>query len=291
MQSESAAHLMDYLKENGHTPLKIKYGSAWFVSPFRNERTASFKVNLSRNLWFDFGTGEGGNLVTLIMKLRTMNFSDAQELIMTNNYPVGKFITGPGDDSGHIKVESICPVSHPALLQYLCSRKVSRRFSRLYLEEARYSVNGGKYFALAFKNDHGGYELRNAKFKTGSSPKYITTIQGADISGINVFEGFMDFLSCCSHYNSIPVFKTVILNSLSFLPRIESLLHDSTKINLFLDNDQAGRTATQRIMDTCGNVKDWAPIIYPDHKDFNEFFMKAGNNSIRLMTTNSILGR
>ena len=90
---------------------------------------------------------------------------------------------------------------------------------------------------------------------------------------VNVFEGFMDFLSCCSFYHSIPVFNTIILNSLSFLPRIESLLHDSLKVNLFLDNDTAGRTATQKIVNTCGNVKDWAPLIYPDHKDFNEFLM------------------
>jgi len=274
MQSESATHLMDYLQVNGHTPLKTKYGSAWFISPFRNEKTASFKVNLSRNLWFDFGTGEGGDLVTLIMKLRNMNFSSAQELILTNNYPVGKLITGTDDDSGHIKVESICPVRHPALLQYLGNRKVSRRFSRLYLKEARYSVHGHRYFALAFKNDNGGYELRNAKFKTGSSPKYFTTITGEDNRTINVFEGFMDFLSCCTYFNRIPSYRTIILNSLSFLPRIESMLHDAMKVNVFFDNDPAGRTATQKITDTCGKIKDWAPVIYPDYKDFNEFMMK-----------------
>ena len=115
--------------------------------------------------------------------------------------------------------------------------------------------------------------MRNEHFKSGNTPKYYSTIQGADHSMVNVFEGFMDFLSCCSFYHSIPVFNTIILNSLSFLPRIESLLHDSLKVNLFLDNDTAGRTATQKIVNTCGNVKDWAPLIYPDHKDFNEFLM------------------
>ena len=273
MQASSEAHLMDYLQANGHTPLRITYGSAWFISPFRNEKTASFKVNIPKNLWFDFGSGEGGTLPVLVMKMRNVNYSDAREILYSDNYPLVSYYTGIDEPTGHIKIESISPLNHPALQEYINNRKVSGIFSRLYLEEARYTVHGRRYFALAFKNDYGGYELRNAKFKTGSSPKYFTTIPGQDDHSINVFEGFMDFLSCCTYYNCIPSHQTIILNSLSFLPRIEAMLHDSVKVNLFLDNDPAGRNCTQRLYDSCGNIKDWAPVIYPDHKDFNEFLM------------------
>ena len=62
-------HILDYLQANGHQPVKIKFGSAWYHSPLRQERTPSFKVDLNRNLWYDFGTGEGGNLFNLVMKL------------------------------------------------------------------------------------------------------------------------------------------------------------------------------------------------------------------------------
>jgi len=266
-------HLIDYLHVNGHEPVKIRYGSAWFLSPMRKENTPSFKVNLSKNLWYDFGTGEGGNLIDLVMKLHNANLTETLELIGKNSFSTEHYnnVIDPADQSGHIKIERIRGLSNPALIQYIKSRNVSQAFARRFLKEAFYIVHDKRYFALAFKNDKDGYELRCACFKTGSSPKYFTTIPGADNSKINVFEGFMDFLSCCSHYNKVPRFRTIVLNSLSFLSRIESVLEDAKEINLFLDNDMAGMAASQQIINRYNQVKDWAPIIYPDHKDFNEF--------------------
>ena len=63
----------------------------------------------------------------------------------------------------------------------------------------------------------------------------------------------------------------IVLNSLSFLPNIEFTLKNAIAVNLFLDNDPDGRTATYKINKKFKVVKDWAPVIYPDHKDFNEF--------------------
>ena len=161
------------------------------------------------------------------------------------------------------------------LIEYLISRKVSIPFAKQYLKEAYYTVHDKKYFALAFENNLGGFELRNATFKTGSSPKYFTTIPGADGSRINVFEGFMDYLSCCTHFKKKPRYTTIILNSLSFLPLTLNRLNESgiQAVNLYLDNDLAGKTASKRIIDTCKKVNDLAPLIYPGHKDFNEFLM------------------
>ncbi len=268
-------HLIDYLHINGHDPVKTRFGSAWFLSPLRNENTPSFKVHLSKNVWYDFGTGEGGNLIDLVMKLYHVNLPETLDLLGKDSYSAEphKF-KGTSDESGHIKIDRIQIIRSPSLIQYLKSRNVSLTFAQTFLKEAYYSVHGRRYFALAFKNDNGGYELRNASFKTGSSPKYFTTIPGISISKINVFEGFMDFLSCCTHYNRMPISRTIVLNSLSFLPKIESVLVDAKEVNLFLDNDAAGRTATQKVISSCGKVTDWSQSIYPGHKDFNEFLMQ-----------------
>ncbi len=266
--------LIDFLRENGHSPVKIRYGNAWFLSPMRQEKTPSFKVHLSRNLWYDFGTGEGGNLIDLVMKLHHVNLPATLELIGKGSSSSEHYnVAASSDESGRIKIDRIQALSNPALIQYLRSRRVSFPFARRFLKEAYYSVHGKRYFALAFKNDKDGYELRNPFFKTGSSPKYYTTIPGADNSKINVFEGFMDFLSCCTLYNRIPRSRTIVLNSLSFLPRLESILAEAKEVNLFLDNDAAGRTATQTVIGRNGKVNDWAPVIYPDHKDFNDFLI------------------
>jgi len=52
-----------------------------------------------------------------------------------------------------------------------------------------------------------------------------------------------------------------------------SLKH-AIALNLLLDNYPTGRTATYKINKKFREVKDWAPVIYPDHKDFNEFLIK-----------------
>src|SRR5690554_3880056 len=49
----------------------------WYKSPFRKEKTASFKVDSKKNLYYDFGEGKGGNVFDLIMQLKDYNFKEA----------------------------------------------------------------------------------------------------------------------------------------------------------------------------------------------------------------------
>lgn len=267
--------IIDYLKSQGFQPVKIKYGNAWFNSPLRQEKTPSFKVDLNRNLWYDFGSGQGGTLVDFVMKMNRLDFSGAIAQIGSGSFSeTNQSRRSFVDDSGKIKIEQLQPLSHPALWQYLKKRRIPMYIARMYLQQAHYSVHNKIYFALAFANDKGGYELRNELFKTGSSPKYYTTIPGIDDTRLSIFEGFMDFLSCCSYYGRSPHCRTIILNSLSFLHRIEPTLGEFRTINLYLDNDPAGRQATRRLMDRFGQAKDLAPVLYPGYKDFNELWMK-----------------
>lgn len=269
--------LIDFLQENGHKPVKIKYGSAWYNSPFRQENTPSFKVNLNKNLWFDFGTGEGGNLFSLVMKLCNCSFPEVAKHIAGGFSPILLRDYKPLDESGRITIRQVKPLSRQVLMNYLSLRRVNLSIAKRFVSEATYSVHGKEYFALSFKNDLGGYELRNSFFKTGSSPKYFTTIEGQDRSQLNIFEGFMDFLSCCTFYGQGPRFRTIVLNSLSFLSKIEQAIASADSVNLYLDNDSAGRTSTDKVKELNDQVKDWAPILYRNHKDFNEFLMRSGN--------------
>ncbi len=55
--------LVDYLYSLGIQPQKIKNNDYWYLSPLRAEKTASFKVNRKLNAWYDFGLGQGGNII------------------------------------------------------------------------------------------------------------------------------------------------------------------------------------------------------------------------------------
>ena len=55
--------LVTYLASLGHQPKRKSGDDHWYLSPLRQERTPSFKVNGRLNLWFDFGTGNGGTII------------------------------------------------------------------------------------------------------------------------------------------------------------------------------------------------------------------------------------
>ena len=83
------------------------------------------------------------------------------------------------------------------MVSYLTGRGIDPAIARTYCREVRYTICGKEYFAVGFRNDAGGWELRSARFKGGSSPKHITTLDnGSDMA--MAFEGFIDFLSYLS---------------------------------------------------------------------------------------------
>ena len=57
--------IVDYLRLLGHEPKNARGGQYWYLSPFREEKTPSFKVNDRLNEWYDFGAATGGDLVEL----------------------------------------------------------------------------------------------------------------------------------------------------------------------------------------------------------------------------------
>jgi DNA primase len=46
-----------------YEPIKIRNVDYWYLSPLRDEKTASFKVNRRLNKWYDHGLGKGGNII------------------------------------------------------------------------------------------------------------------------------------------------------------------------------------------------------------------------------------
>jgi len=61
--------IIKILAKQGHYPTRKAEKEAWFLSPLRSETQASFSVSLSKNLWYDYGLGKGGNIIDLVMIL------------------------------------------------------------------------------------------------------------------------------------------------------------------------------------------------------------------------------
>ena len=69
--------IIDFLALNGFKPDFNQGVNYWYKSPLRDEKNPSFKVNSFKNLWFDFGIGEGGDLIKLICLLFKVDYSIA----------------------------------------------------------------------------------------------------------------------------------------------------------------------------------------------------------------------
>ena len=189
--------IRDFLARRGIQPKYERSGYGMYLSPLREERTPSFKVDYVRNLWYDFGLGEGGTLLTLVMRLERCDRYAAIRILSNGEIrqagstslssgiyerpavggpsPVVRPATVPA-----LRVLSDAPLRHPALVGYLVSRGIVPSVAAAFCREVRYEVNGRAFFAVGFRNDAEGWELRSERFKGGSSPKYITTLKGCN---------------------------------------------------------------------------------------------------------------
>ena len=74
--------LADFLARLGHEPVRRSGNELWYRAPYRNERTPSFRVNVAKQLWYDFGTGKGGDIFTLVGEFtRSEDFMEQAKFI------------------------------------------------------------------------------------------------------------------------------------------------------------------------------------------------------------------
>ena len=179
------------------------------------------------------------------------------------------------------KLIGISDTLPPHLQKYLTKERcIDLEKAMPFLKCISYEVRGQRYQAIGFANPSGGYELRNnGTFKGTIAPKDITPVftdkqteHAIDNTlPVYVFEGFMDFLSFLSMKEEITS-VCLVLNSVSNVARAIRYLndHNLTHIRTFLDNDEAGRRATNDFIRTGFNVEDMS-VYYRNYKDLNEY--------------------
>jgi hypothetical protein len=234
------------------------------------------KVDYSKNLWIDYGTGEGGTLIDLIMRIENCSNGRAMQLLEQKIAGIASFSFQKEKETipkipqqQTISIHKIDVLTNPSLLTYLNERSINIDIARLHCKEVHYSVNGKSYFAVGFKNDAGGYELRNKYFK-GCTSKDITTAKRGS-NTCQIFEGFMDYFSFLTLKKwQLSKADIIVLNSLNNLAKVKNSLNAYGSIATFLDNDDAGKRAVQKLKSCYRNVTDQSEF-YASHKDLNDY--------------------
>ncbi len=269
--------IKEYLARSNINPAKVKAYYGMYFSPFRPETVPSFKVDFRKNLWVDFGLGEGGTLIDLIMKLNNCTFPEAAKKVENKDIYTVPFEQIPKKSASSILVKDILPLTHQALISYLSERKICIDTAKFQCVEVHYSVNDKNFFAVGFRNDLNGYELRNRYFKGSVSPKAITTFDPGTNDCL-IFEGFMDYLSYLTMQKIwLPDTDTVVLNSVVHLDKAGNFLKKHDRIRCCLDNDEPGRRTLKEIEKGHQHVINLSDF-YSDHKDLNEFLCKQAQN-------------
>jgi DNA primase len=277
--------MVDYLALLGHHPTRVSRPHYWYKSPFHDERTPSFKVNRQLNKWYDFSEGKGGNLVDFGVLYHGCSVKDLLEKLDRPGISLTPHQIKPNagseqqQDKNKISILTVKPIVSLPLIKYLRDRRIPDAIAAQYLKEVNYELKGKKYYALGFKNDSGGYELRNEYVKNSSSPKDSTLIDNG-AKDLAVFEGFFNFLSYRTMFDKqdASARNFLILNSTAFFEKNLSRMQDHQHVHLYLDNDKTGQKCTLQALALGKEKFTDERGLYQNYGDLNDWLMHIGQS-------------
>lgn len=244
--------------------------------PFREDRNPSMYVNVDKGTWVDMANpdefkGDGIKLVELTLNLHPLE--------------AAKYIVGEGVISSNARPQSYTPrrvqrvdsieytvheLEHPALLDYLNSRGIPANLAKRLCKE----IHIGKLFFIGFLSQNGGYELRNKLGKRSLGNKNISVLGTGDKAII--FEGFIDYLSHLRIYGFLEDHKYIVLNSVCNLQKVIDYFNVfglPQHIQLWLDNDDAGRNAAIFLTEKLQCSIEDMSSVYASYNDVNDWLV------------------
>jgi len=286
IETVKAVDMLALAQAIGLQPISRTGKGMFFENPLRNETKPSFSIFQSRSghyLAKDFGMDTPAmDTITLVQKVQKIGFQDAVKWLLEfdgNNHSFSLTQNNLKYSEG-IELRKLLPLNrNKALINYLKSRKINTDFAQrcpllyecYYRPNGKTRTNGRDFFCLAFENIEKGYDLRSLTFKGKYGVNAYSFISNPKSQNIAVFEGFIDYLSALTYYQTpLSRHNVLILNSTENKSKALPKLHTFKKVFLFLDNDDAGRKATAFLQDNLSHAFDHSDL-YRGCEDFNEF--------------------
>lgn len=265
---------------------------AMYVSPIRNTRTATFRVDKITNTWFDPVIAKEGGIIELAcqyLKYRKQDHTIHDALrwleIMSGRAPGIKavMIAKSERSAKDLDLVSVGPLEDPALIGYLAIHAITPETAAHYLEEVTVLDNksGKRFMALGFRNDHDDYELCSPQFKGCLGLTDVTFIRGTVFEPlvIDIFKDCIGFLTAVENNNGKPLSNDVIvLNSMANLDKTAPFFNVPYYqfAHSWMDNDAEGITATRLLSEffkTLGTIRHKPQnYIYEGHENFNAWY-------------------
>ncbi|WP_353148607.1 toprim domain-containing protein [Chryseobacterium sp.] len=275
----NSIRLEEVLAFLGHLPTRQNEKEAWYLSPFGAEKQASFKVGRPNNVWHLFSEGIGGTTTDFMRKYLNTSVKGVLEWASNQNFSSFQPQIKVPKPNPTYRIDRISDIQNSNLMQYLHERGLSAKIYPL-IKEIWFTIENKQFYAVGFRNRSEGWELRNAFYKGALNTKDISVFSFQGDSPMNertatrvaVFEGFIDALSFVQMQKD---FKgdLLVLNSIALLKKAMEELARYPEINLFLDNDNAGKKCRDTIMEAFPHARDFSHI-YAAHKDLNQYLVE-----------------
>lgn len=140
-----------------HVILKQKGRLFWGCCPFHNEKTPSFKIDPSTQLWHCFGCGKGGDAFGYVMEQEKLEFPEAVRLLADRAHIEIKETDGGGMPRGQRqRLMAACEAAEEFFhLQLMRSRDAGPSSARKYLGERGFGSKPSTDWNLGFAPGHG----------------------------------------------------------------------------------------------------------------------------------------
>ena len=277
--------ILNMLQENGYNYIRTDASGFWYLSPLRNENTASFVVYRNTNKFKDFGTGVNGDAITLTMKLQNLSYVDAVKTLLANIFSFETLervqeVQPAHEPKKEVIIESVKPLQNSSLIKYVESRKININVAKQYLQEIYYKYDTTQeknYFGVCMQNESKGYAVRNIYKKNCLINSNYTFIDNGFSDTVSIFEGMFDFLACITYKDKPIKSNVIILHSITNVSKVINHFPKTAKqVFLLLDNDTAGQTATDELIQ---HFKDFALVkdkrnIFAGYKDFGDYVVE-----------------
>jgi DNA primase len=286
--------LVDLLSRLGHEPVRRSGKELMYISMLRESDTdPSFAVSEQLNVWYDHGTGKGGNLIDFAVAywpgsdfvdvLRKI-VSTAKQEIRTDHPRESSARQRMPVKIPHYEVEDVKEMGNNAAISWYIKDRGISQASQEKLKEVYYYVEDQKklrkhFFAAGWQNELGGWEVRNKYFKGCLGHKAHTHIPG-NPGKLVIFEGYLDYLSWLTEHpeNNASV---LVLNTLSLLEGAIRKAKAYPEVDLYFDRDKSGHQASLTFKAAVPYAQDRSSI-YDGFKDYNERLQAGPRNAAQI---------
>ncbi|WP_026926022.1 DNA primase [Granulicoccus phenolivorans] len=164
-------------------------GSLKGLCPFHSEKTPSFQVTPSRGLYYCFGCGEGGDVITFLQKVDNLSFAEAVEQLADRvgvqlRYADG---SGPGTEPG-LRTQIL--EANAAAAEYFAEQLTGADAlpGRQFLDQRGFDRSAAEHFSIGWA-PQGGKQLGKVLRERGFRPEVLVRAGLVRENGWDFFQG------------------------------------------------------------------------------------------------------